>query len=253
MARGEAERDRPTGTIAATVEAPDFDGVIHQSMINQIHQALLRPETGWDPVPSSHAAVYAPFAWDHVLDEGVIDRIESVAGSIAGKRVLDLGGGPGQYSVAFAKRGADVTWHDVSAGYQSFSMEKAAVAGVSIFFSLGYLENALRLGENRFDLVFCRSCWCYSVADGPFACLVYRLVKPGGFGFVNTPISQKTNASAMRRAQRFLYERWGYKIGHPIPTAGRVEGLFRKLQAEVLQTRLLPNNEEEVLFRKCSQ
>ena len=97
-------------------------------MINQIHQALLRPEKGWDPVPASHAAVYAPFAWAHVRDEGVIDRIEDAMGRVAGKKVLDLGGGPGQYSVAFARRGANVTWHDVSAVYQSFSMAKAAVS-----------------------------------------------------------------------------------------------------------------------------
>ena len=49
-----------------------------------------------------------------------------------GDRVLDIGGGPGRYSIHFAKMGCAVTLADLSEGNVALAKEKAAEAGVSI-------------------------------------------------------------------------------------------------------------------------
>src|SRR5690348_15498072 len=132
--------------------------------VNYLHSLFHRVESGWDPIPQEYAQQYANFATTQV-DTSLIEHLERQTGGIRGKRVLDLGGGPGQYSVLFAQRGAQVTWHDISREYQSIAEARAAAGGVKISFSLGYLEDAARLRASSFDLVFCRVCWCYGRSD----------------------------------------------------------------------------------------
>src|SRR5262245_15306759 len=86
--------------------------------VNYLHSLLHRVEDGWDPIPSSYAASYAELAW-HERSPKIVQDLESLLGGLAGKSVLDLGGGPGQYSILFAQHGADVTWHDISREYQA--------------------------------------------------------------------------------------------------------------------------------------
>ena len=71
-----------------------------------------------------------------------------------GERILDIGGGPGRYSIHFAKQGADVTLVDLSPGNVSLAREKALEAGVNIrAFAANCLElDQLQLGE--YDHVF---------------------------------------------------------------------------------------------------
>jgi len=93
-------------------------------MINLIHSRLHRPEQGWDPITPEYAAGYSTHA-EAVLEIGVIDQIESQIGPLAGRRVLDLGGGRGQYTVALAQRGGRVVWHDGSHTYRGITEQRA--------------------------------------------------------------------------------------------------------------------------------
>lgn len=93
---------------------------------------------------------------------------------------MDLGGGPGQYSVAFARRGASVTWLDVSHNYLHIAQQKAHEADVEITFVLGYMDEAPRILGKQFDLVFNRVCFCYSWNDALFVAVIYRLMRLGG-------------------------------------------------------------------------
>ncbi|MEN6596036.1 MAG: class I SAM-dependent methyltransferase [Clostridiaceae bacterium] len=71
-----------------------------------------------------------------------------------GDRVLDIGGGPGQYSIHFAKKGCAVTLVDLSGGNVAFAREKARQAGVALE---AYEQNCLELDElnlGLFDHVF---------------------------------------------------------------------------------------------------
>ena len=70
-----------------------------------------------------------------------------------GNRVLDVGGGPGRYSIHFAKMGCDVTLVDLSPGNVRFAMDKAAEAGVKF---AAHAANCLELDTlnlNEFDHV----------------------------------------------------------------------------------------------------
>lgn len=216
-------------------------------MINQIHALFFRPEKGWDPVPLAHVEAYAAHEWSHV-DESMVTEIEEWVGGLAGKRVIDLGGGPGHYSAAFARRGAVVTWHDVSRRYLELASKKAAAAGLKINYSLGYLESASRFSAEPFDLLFNRGCWNYAMSDGRFASLLYELVKPGGYGFIDTPLFTGSAGSTIRRVQRWLYDSGIVKIGHPFPRRGVMQSYMRRLPIEIID-KSTPNS-DRIMFRK---
>ncbi|HYM79475.1 MAG TPA: class I SAM-dependent methyltransferase [Candidatus Dormibacteraeota bacterium] len=194
--------------------------------VNYLHSLLHRVENGWDPISTSYASSYAEFAWNE-RTPGIVEDLDSRLGGLAGKRVLDLGGGPGQYSILFAQRGADVTWHDISREYQAIAREHAAAARVSINFSIGYLEDASCFSGESFDLLFCRVCWYYGRSDRHLARLVYSLIKPGGVGYIecNTPAFSRPRG--WRKVQYWLNEYLWVKIGHPMPPHGRIASLLQ--------------------------
>jgi 2-polyprenyl-3-methyl-5-hydroxy-6-metoxy-1,4-benzoquinol methylase len=217
--------------------------IVVRQMINQIHALWHRPAAGWDPVPPAHAAEYAAHEWSH-HDDALIDRVEGWLGGLAGKRVLDLGGGPGHCAVAFARRGADVTWHDVSRTYEQIARRRAAAAGVTVRFSLGYLEEARRLAERPFDLVFNRICWNYCMDDRAFSALVYDLVRPGGGAYVDTHTAEFAEGGGWRHLAARLYAATSIKVGHPHPPRGRTAALFQRFSVDrVILDYSTPGNE----------
>src|SRR5205085_10311754 len=173
-------------------------GMVRGPVINRFHAWLHRPEKGWDPVSPSHAREYGALQWGGDTDP-LVDELEARLGGLRDKSVLDLGGGPGQYSVAFARRGATVTWHDVSASYREIAEGRAREAGVAVELSLGYLEQAPELLARAFDLVFVRLAWHYCADDRRFAATVHRLVKPGGAGYVDQDVVESAPVGARRR------------------------------------------------------
>ena len=214
-------------------------------MINQLLARVHRPERGWDPVPPAWAETYAAGEWAR-FDPLAVDRIEARIGPVAGKRVLDLGGGPGQYSAEFARRGAQVVWHDISARYRDIARERFRDGGLSVSFSLGYLEDAERLTRDPFDLVFNRICWNYSQDDRGFAGLVHRLVKPGGSGYIDS--HNFVDRSGLRRALYVLNARTGVKVGHPPPPPGRIAQLLRRYPLAWIDTTYSTPTNDRVLF-----
>ena len=86
-------------------------------MINQIYQLIHRPESGWDPVPVSYAKKYASRVYKSDIDE-LFAFLDNFIPDYKNMRILDLGGGPGDFSIEFAKRKANVVWYDVSHNYQ---------------------------------------------------------------------------------------------------------------------------------------
>lgn len=225
-------------------------------MINRLHARLRRPEKGWDPVPAGHASSYSEHEWARV-DLALLDDLQARIGGLAGKTVLDLGGGPGHYTVAMARRGARVTWYDVSRGYMAIARAKAAQAGVAqgIEFSLGYLDEAAAQLGRRFDLVFNRICWYYGFGDKSFAAVVHALVEPGGFGYVDTTHSGylREELSASARLRTWLNDCTGIKIGHPYPPRGRLARLFLRHDVQHLQVDYRAPMNDRILFQKGAQ
>jgi SAM-dependent methyltransferase len=217
--------------------------------INYLHSLFHRVEHGWDPVPASYASSYAELAWTERSPQ-VVEELERQLGSFSGKRVLDLGGGPGQYSVLLAQRGAEVTWHDISREYEAIARNRAAAAGVELQYSLGYLEDASRFAAEPFDLVFCRVCWCYGRSDRAFAKLVYSLVKPGGVAYVecNTPAFSRPRG--WRKLQYWLNQRLWLKIGHPMPPHGRIANLLHQFDVSHMTLDYTSPLRDIVVFTK---
>jgi SAM-dependent methyltransferase len=218
-------------------------------VFNRIHAWLHPPEKGWDPVPPAYAEQYATSEWSK-LDENLVQRLGERIGGFEGKRVLDLGGGPGQFSVAFAKRGAQVTWHDVSRTYLGIAQRHARMAGVAIAFSLGYLEEAERFTEVPFDLVFNRICWYYCMNDSRFARLVVSLVRKGGSGYVDCNPAESQEVHGRRRIPYWLNNAFGLKVGHPFPPHGRIERLIRSANAGPVEADYSTGRNDRVYFVK---
>ena len=221
-------------------------------MINYLHALLNRPEKGWDPISPAYASENSKIEWNQGVDESLLDELDRWVGGLAGRRVLDLGGGPGQYSVAFAKRNAIVTWHDVSHAYRELAQRKASEQNVQIRFSIGYMEDAAKLHNERFDLVFNRICWYYGFTDYRFAQIVFDLVRPGGVGYVDTVHSGAPDptASWSVSVRTWLNDRLGIKIGHPLPPHGRVARLFMKKPVAKMLVDYTSASNDRVLFLK---
>ena len=197
-------------------------------MINSIHRTLHRPEKGWDPVKRSYAAAYAIKVSESDIEE-VFAYLQRFVGKVDNKmRILDLGGGPGHFSVAFAKIGAAVLWYDISHNYQRMAQERAALECVSITFKIGYMEEVPKSLNESFDLVFNRVCWYYGASDRAMMRVVKRLVKPGGYVYIETNNSKGRKKGVKSILQYLLNDCLYWKIGHPYPPEGRVEKLLRK-------------------------
>jgi SAM-dependent methyltransferase len=219
-------------------------------MINRLHSLLNRPENGWDPIPEAWATTYGNRVKDVPETKILIDHLDEWLGGIKGKRVLDLGAGPGQCALEFARRGAQVTWHDVSRRYMEMARGRAQALGVELSLSLGYLEDSRRLASEPFDLVFCRGCWAYCLDDRKFATLIYDLVKPGGHGYVSSNTDRYAKAPGVRRIATALYETTGVKIGHPYPPHGKLAQLFSRFELSQLVVDYAPAVNDIVFFRK---
>jgi SAM-dependent methyltransferase len=80
--------------------------------------------------------------------------IGSLAGDVAGKRVLDLGCGSGAYSLWFAGRGARVSGIDLSQVMVSIAEEKARKRGLDLRLRVGDISERLPFEDAEFDIVF---------------------------------------------------------------------------------------------------
>lgn len=71
-----------------------------------------------------------------------------------GDRILDVGGGPGRYSIHYAKQGCEVTLVDLSEGNIALAREKAAEAGVKLRAIAADCLTLDSLGLGLYDHVF---------------------------------------------------------------------------------------------------
>jgi SAM-dependent methyltransferase len=215
-------------------------------MINYLHSLFHRPEKGWDPVPPSHAEAWTTH---QPPTDNTLQWIRARIGELRGKTVLDLGGGPGYYAVAFAQAGAKTTWFDISRIYEKIARKRSEDAHVHVEFAIGYLEEAVRLGR-AFDLVFINLCWYYCMNDRRFARIVYSLVNAGGAGYIASPWDTGAKLSITRRLLAGLNDRLGIKIGHPFAGHRRITDLFNRFPLDELHADYRTPGHDIVLFIK---
>lgn len=71
-----------------------------------------------------------------------------------GDRILDIGGGPGRYSIYYAKKGCDVTLIDLSPENVKFALNKSKEMNVHMKAISGDAREVDKLVEGKFDHIF---------------------------------------------------------------------------------------------------
>lgn len=107
------------------------------------------------------------------------DQLQLV-GEVKGKRVLEIGCGGGQCSIAFAKRGAIATGIDISDQQVKFARKLAEQEGVPATFLRRSVENLSPIPDRSQDVVF--SSYALQFLKRTTRCFaeVVRVLKPGG-------------------------------------------------------------------------
>ncbi len=103
-----------------------------------------------------------------------------------GDTILDIGGGPGQYSVYYAKQGHAMTLLDLSDGNVRFAKKKARQYGVKITALQGNALDLSRFEDASFDAVFLMGPLYHLMEEESRLQAIReakRVLKPGGYLF----------------------------------------------------------------------
>src|SRR5690242_3313036 len=108
----------------------------------------------------------------------------------AGDRVLDVGAGPGRFTIELARIGADVAVADVSPGQLAINEQRVAEAGVEDRIVERVVADVLDLGnwpDGTFDATICFGGPLSYILDGaePAMAELVRVTKPGGHVLVS--------------------------------------------------------------------
>lgn len=116
------------------------------------------------------------------LVKDFIDRVENPKG----KKIIDVGSGPGGVSIAFAQAGAQITGVDIEEDLYKISKNHAEFYGVYANFVL-YDGVKLPFKDNHFDHAISVS--VIEHVDNPVLYLseIYRVIKPGGMLYLGFP------------------------------------------------------------------
>ena len=100
------------------------------------------PKKEWDRLQKDHP--YEKYITVHMMDRLIPENAT----------ILDIGGGPGHYSVYYAKKGHQVTLLDLSPENVRFAKKKAHQYGVRFTAMCGDAMDLSRFSDNTFDVVF---------------------------------------------------------------------------------------------------
>lgn len=132
--------------------------------------------------PVVAAETYA--RWRSTTLGSITERVETklvftLAGELAGKRVLDVGTGDGTYAIEAALRGAVVTGLDSEQPMLDAAETRAAQRGLSVAFRRGRAEE-LPFGDGSFDGVLAVTVLCFVSKATTAVREMARVLVPGG-------------------------------------------------------------------------
>jgi ubiquinone/menaquinone biosynthesis C-methylase UbiE len=139
-----------------------------------------------------------------------------------GERVLDVGCGTGNYTLALAEAGFDAVGIDYAPGMLKRAREKAIhqVSGrASVSFESGDLNQPLGFPDNSFDHAICIYAFQCVVDPSRFLSEVRRVLKPGGLFLVAAP---QPDIQAFMPARAPLLRRIFWRLKTMASTARRV-------------------------------
>ena len=129
------------------------------------------PRKEWDRLQLKHP--YEKYITVHMMDRYLQP----------GCSILDIGGGPGHYSIHYAKQGHSVTLLDLSDENVRFAKKKARQYGVKITAMQGNALDLSRFPDDSFDAVFLMGPLYHLMNEDNrirAICEARRVLKPGG-------------------------------------------------------------------------
>ena len=183
-------------------------------MINFLLSLIQNPQKGFDPVPAKHVDQYFEEAYNGKrFNEKITTKLKEFT-IFKGKKILDLGAGPGQYTKYFVDQGAETHYHDISKGYLQLFKEK--FPDLKFTSSLDYLDHF----QGKYDLIFNNVCFNYCMDDSKFVKKVAQGLHPNGIYFGVLGNENVFNKELSRnvfllKTQFLLNDILGIKIGHP--------------------------------------
>jgi len=147
-----------------------------------------------DPAELAKFAALAHRWWDpesefkplHEINPLRLAWIESIVGTLAGKRVLDVGCGGGILAEAMATRGAQVTGIDLAEKPLGVARLHTLESGVAVDYRLIEAETLARETPATFDVVTCMEMLEHVPDPGSTLAACAALVRPGGRVVVST-------------------------------------------------------------------
>lgn len=155
---------------------------------------------------SAHYGPYAP-------DENKLKLL----GGVKGKKILEIGCGGGQCSIAFAKQGAKCTGIDISKEQLEYAEVLAKKNNVKVNFVHGSFQNLGNFKSNSVDIVFSAYALQYSPNLKKVFSDVHRILKKNGlfvfsfdhpFYLVIDPKTKKVKDSYFNTGRHKLAETW---------------------------------------------
>jgi len=122
----------------------------------------------------------------HEINPLRLDYIEQRAGSLAGKRVLDVGCGGGILSDSMAVKGADVVGIDMGEAQLSVAKLHQLESGQKVEYIHSSVEAMAQKHAGSFDLVTCMEMMEHVPDPASVVNACAKLVKPGGDVFFST-------------------------------------------------------------------
>ena len=134
-----------------------------------------------------------------------------------GDKILDIGGGPGHYSIHYARKGHDVTLFDLSPENVRFAKKKARQYGVRIKAEQGDAMDLSRFPDSSFDVVFLMGPLYHLMTEKNRKTALTeatRVLKPGGLLFCSFILMfggviyglRDLRESIIREEEKVLYE-----------------------------------------------
>ena len=126
-----------------------------------------------------------------------------------GDSILDIGGGPGQYTIHYARQGHRVTLLDLSDGNVRFARKKARQYGVKITAVQGDALDLSRFPEGSFDTVFLMGPLYHLMKEESRIQAIReakRVLKPGGYLFSSFILMFGGVIYGLRELQETIFE-----------------------------------------------
>ncbi|WP_447988190.1 bifunctional 2-polyprenyl-6-hydroxyphenol methylase/3-demethylubiquinol 3-O-methyltransferase UbiG [Achromobacter spanius] len=162
-------------------------------MTTQIHDSD-RPAVNADQAELDKFSALASRWWDpesefkplHAINPLRLEWIQECAGSLAGKKVLDVGCGGGILSEAMARGGADVTGIDLADKSLKVARLHGLESGVKVEYRKVPVEKLATEQPGQYDVVTCMEMLEHVPDPASIVRACSTLVKPGGWVFFST-------------------------------------------------------------------